>query len=779
MKKWKSASYLFLYVVLTLLTTNLARAQEMVDSSVRSEQALPLLVPQLSTDGLKLHHGVPPLVILADPNPAMQGLRAPWPSAALALASPEAAVSTFAFTFLGAGQQDLWGQACGLFPEEAKTAFQAAAAIWAHTVRSAVPITITACWATLESSNILGYSGGGLLLRDFSGTRRSTTWYAKPLANSLAGTELDPASQDMNITYNSGFPWYYGTDGNPPAGLYDLVTVAAHEIAHGLNFFGSAGYSGGTGSYGNGTGFPNIYDVFLESGDGTPLISYPNPSAALGTLLTSGDLWFDGVNATAANGGVPVKMYAPSTWAEGSSYSHLDYSTFAGTSNSLMVYALGSGSANHDTGTVTPGLLKDLGWILASDTFTLGGVVLAWDANGPPLEGAQVSIAGKSATTGSDGNFSIPGIPPGTYALTISKDGYDTYTNPAVVVDFDQRLLFLLTGPPCSLSGKVLIGNPTGPPLEGATVSVAGQSTLTDSTGSFGMTVARGGTYALSVSKQGYNFTVNTRFRLYSSQSGLVFSLVPFQTVFSMSGTVLAGSATGPALAGATVAIAGVTATTSSNGSFSITGIAAGSYTLSISRQGYLTATTSDYVIANDQSGLTFILTPVKPALYTMSGTVRQGSASGAPLEGTIVSIAGKTALTDCKGAFKIEKIPAGCYTLTLSRKGYLSTTMAGYVITGDQSKLVFSLLPVRPNYYTMSGTVVRGRASGPALDGATVTIAGKTDKTDRRGAFKITNIPSGRFTLTISKPGYFTSTITGYLINRDLKDLVFPLKSR
>jgi len=779
MKKWKSAPYLLLFIASIFLTANLVRAQEMIDFGLRSDLSLPVLAPQLSTDGLTLHHGVPPLVIFADPNPVMQGLHAPGPTAAQVLALPAAAASTFSFTFLDSGQQDLYGQACGVFPEEAKTAFQAAGAIWANTVRSAVPITVTVCWANLNSSSILGYSGGELSFRDFSGTPRSLTWFSKSLANSLAGTELDPSSQDMYITYNSGFTWYYGTDGNPPVGLYDLVTVAAHEIAHGLNFYGSAVYSNGTGGYGFGTGFPDIYDVFMKSGDGTPLISYPNPSTALGTLLTSGDLWFDGVNADAANGGMPVKIYAPPIWAGGSSYSHLDYSTFAGTPNSLMVYALGSGSANHSTGTVAPGMLKDLGWGLASDTFTLGGVVQAWDINGPPLEGALVSIAGKTATTGSAGNFSIPGILPGTYTLTISKAGYTTYTNPAFVLNFSQRSLFLLTGPPLSISGKVLIGSPTGPALEGASVSLAGQTALTDSAGAFSLAGLQGGTYALSVSKQGYNFSVNTRFPLYSDQSGLVFFLVPFQTAFSMSGTVLAGSAIGPALAGATVAIAGKAVTTSSNGNFSITGIAAGTYTLSISRDGYLTKTTSDYFIGNDQSGLIFFLTPVKPVRYTMSGTVRQGSATGAALEGATVSIAGKTALTDCKGTFKLEKIPAGSYTLTVSRKGYLTTTTTGYLIAGDQSRLVFFLLPVKPSYYTISGTVVRGRAGGPALDGATVAIAGKTDKTDRWGTFKIDHIPAGSYTLTISKPGYFTSTITGYVVNRNLDELVFVLKSR
>ena len=772
MEKWKSIPYLFFIILSILLPTNTVQAQDRYDFGVRSDLSLPVLAPQLSTDGLRLYHGVAPLVIFADPNPAMQGLRAAGPSAADAVALPEAATATFSITFLESGQQDLWGQSCGAFPEEAQAAFQAAAAIWANTVRSYVPITVTACWANLNSAYVLGYSGGGSLWRDFSNAPRSNTWYAKPLANSLAGADFDSSSQDMYITYNSGFAWYYGSDGNTPAGLYDLVTVAAHEIAHGLNFAGSASYSGGTGSYGYGTGFPNVYDVFMKSGDGTPLTSYGNPSSALGTLFTSGDLWFDGANADAGNGGAQVKMYAPSTWADGSSYSHLDYSTFAGTPNSMMVYAIGSGSANHSTGTVAPGILKDLGWRLASDTYILRGLVKNCDASGPPVQGALISIAGKTATTGSTGEFTIPGIPAGMNTLTISKAGFDTRTyNVDMFADYGGDALFTLTAN-YSLSGKVQ--SLTGPPLEGASVEIGGQSALTDSTGAFSLTgIPGGGTSDLSVSKAGYYYQVDTHYPLYSNQSGLVFTLTPIQ--YPMSGTVLAGSATGPALEGATVAIAGQTAMTNGAGAFSIPGISVGTYTLTISRTGYLTKTITNYVVSGAQSGLVFFLVP-SPTDFSMSGKVLAGSATGPALAGATVAIAGKTAVTDRSGTFKIAKIPAGSYTLTVSLKGYLTTTTTGYLIASDQSGLVFVLLPVRPNYYSISGTVVRGRASGPPLPGATVAIAGKTDPTDRRGTFEIDKIPAGSYTLTISRTGYITRTIKDYLINRNQDGLVFTL---
>jgi len=330
----------------------------------------PALEPSLSADGLTLYNGVPPLVIVVDPNPAMQGIQIPAEpevQAAIdaAVADPDAVNAAFSITYQAAGTEDPWHAVCQDFPAAAKTAFNTAAAIWTATLQSPVPITISACWSNLGSSTTLGYSGGAYIYRDFPGAPKPNTWYESSLANALHGSDLDSAKYDDYITYNSGFTWFYGTGGVVPADQYDLVTVAAHEIAHGLNFSGSAQYAGGEGSYGF-DGSPYIYDTFMEAFDGKKLTSYTNPSTDLGSLLTSGSLWFNGSNANAANGGSRVKMYAPSSWLKGSSYAHLD-EIFNGTVNDMMTYSVASGSANHNPGPVTKGLLKDLGWVLAGE----------------------------------------------------------------------------------------------------------------------------------------------------------------------------------------------------------------------------------------------------------------------------------------------------------------------------------------------------------------------------------------------------------------------------
>jgi hypothetical protein len=324
------------------------------------------LEPQLSSDGKTLFNAGPPLVYVADPNPPSERVRIAAPIDLLRLSA--SATATFAITYVPSAGTDPWGNVCSAFPEEAKAAFNAAAAVWSNILHSPAPITISACWTDMASSTTLGLCGGAPLKRDFHNAPRGNTWYNVSLANSLAGYDLNPSTFDMHITFNLNFTWYYGTDGNPPSSQYDLMSVALHEIGHGLNFLGTMQYSEGQGSWGA-SGYPNIYDTFMRDGSGNLLIDtgvYGNPSAALGNALTSNDIWFHGTNAMAANGGERVKIYAPSTWSTGSSYVHLDYTTFQGTVNRLMVFAIAAGVSTHDPGPLMRGLLKDLGWVITS-----------------------------------------------------------------------------------------------------------------------------------------------------------------------------------------------------------------------------------------------------------------------------------------------------------------------------------------------------------------------------------------------------------------------------
>ena len=251
------------------------------------------------------------------------------------------------------------------FTPQAQTAFQFAVDIWEGLLDSSVPITVDAAFTAL-APNVLGQAGANTVNRDFSGATQTGTWYSAALANSLAGTDLDTTSSDISAEFSNNFDWYYGTDGNVPTNQLSFVSVVLHELGHGLGFFGLMNNQSGNGSWGI-NGFPSIYDRFTENGSGQSLINtslFPNPSTTLGSQLTSNNIFFDGTNANAANGGNRVQLYAPTTWNGGSSYSHLG-EVFNNTPNALMTYSIGAGESILNPGPVTLGLFKDMGWKLA------------------------------------------------------------------------------------------------------------------------------------------------------------------------------------------------------------------------------------------------------------------------------------------------------------------------------------------------------------------------------------------------------------------------------
>jgi uncharacterized repeat protein (TIGR01451 family) len=255
----------------------------------------------------------------------------------------------------------------GVWDAAAQAAFQYAVDIWASQINSAVPIVVEAHWSSL-GPGILGSAGSEDWAHNFPGAPRPATWYPIALANALAGADLTAGVHEINARFNRDFSdWYFGTDGNTPISKWDFASVVLHELGHGLGFAGSmivdnACGGVGFGCWGWGSGEPFIYDRFTENGAGQQLITtFTNGSASLGSQLQSGSIFFDGPNTNAANGGNRAQLYAPGSWVQGSSYSHLD-EVFNNTPNALMTYSIDNGESIHDPGPVMRGMFQDMGW---------------------------------------------------------------------------------------------------------------------------------------------------------------------------------------------------------------------------------------------------------------------------------------------------------------------------------------------------------------------------------------------------------------------------------
>ena len=192
-------------------------------------------------------------------------------------------------------------------------------------------------------------------------------------------------------------------DANPASNQVDFVSIVLHELIHGLGFIDSFDIAedSSQGTFGVGENLiPVVYDIFLEDGSGSVLITFDNPSADLLAAMSGDDLFFGGPEAISANGGAPPKVFAPFPLLLGSSIAHWDEDTFpSGDPNALMTPFTGGGEANHDPGPNTIGLFRDLGYLNAMQPFTAQAdiLVVTYLSTGdvPNLAAADALIGGQ------------------------------------------------------------------------------------------------------------------------------------------------------------------------------------------------------------------------------------------------------------------------------------------------------------------------------------------------------------------------------------------------
>ena len=220
------------------------------------------------------------------------------------------------------------------------------------TINLRVEVTI----GNLGNTGTLGSSSAG-----FS-QRSDNLFYAAPLFNFLQGNDLAGATTSITISMNnnSTVNWGYGT-GAPGSGNYSWQTVVTHEILHSMGFYD--GVADNTGALAN-AGY-TIFDSLTVRNLAMPVnfTSYTTNADRLAAIL-SNDLFWNGAFGKAANGGAPVKLYAPATFESGSTYSHIDPSQ-TGIGGTLFP-ALDANVFFEGPTAVELGIMRDLGWSVSA-----------------------------------------------------------------------------------------------------------------------------------------------------------------------------------------------------------------------------------------------------------------------------------------------------------------------------------------------------------------------------------------------------------------------------
>ncbi|CAG7649828.1 hypothetical protein PAESOLCIP111_05960 [Paenibacillus solanacearum] len=210
-------------------------------------------------------------------------------------------------------------------------------------------------------------------------------------------------------------------------------------------------------------------------------------------------------------------------------------------------------------------------------------------------------------------------------------------------------------------------------------------------------------------------------------------------------------------LSGAAVMANGMSGMTDRHGNFTLTGVAAGTHTLTISAPGYDVYITSVNVISGQTAQLGRIdltLTPVPVTgvslhptelILTAGQAPQKLTATVQPADATnpaVTWLSSNPAIASVDSAGTVTPVAEGTATVTV-------TTVDG----SYNAHATVTVQPVPPTTGTVTGTVY-GIGDAP-IDGATASANGMSGTTDGYGKFIIGNIAPGAHTLTLTAPGY------------------------
>ncbi len=295
-----------------------------------------------------------------------------------------------------------------------------------------------------------------------------------------------------------------------------------------------------------------------------------------------------------------------------------------------------------------------------------------------------------------------------------------------------------------SLSGTV-----TGP--AGVSIALSGANTGTTNTavvnGTYSFTGLANGSYTVTPSFPGRTFTPVNRAVTIASANSTANDFTASIPTFSISGAV-----SGAIANGVTINLAGAatnTTVTAAGGTYTFTGLADGSYTVTPVLAGYSFSPASGSVTISGANSASTNFTATA-LTYTISGTV-----SGSVTSGVTVNLTGTTTAsttTVAGGTYSFSGLThGGNYTVTpsIANNTFAPTSINvnGIVANSTGNNFTASAVPT----FSLSGTI-----TGPYVEGVTVTLGnGASTTTATNGVYNFANLAAGTYTVTPALPGY------------------------
>ncbi len=522
----------------------------------------------------------------------------------------------------------------------------------------------------------------------------------------------------------------------------------------------------------NATGYGSK-TVFINLGDGASMtvdVQLNTSGVLRGTVRDSN------MNAIAS---AHISATSGTSYASGYSDGAGNYNIASGLDNglySVMVSRPGYISSFVQNVSISSGSTTVQDLILVPSA-TLQGYV--YDDEGVPVANATVRALNETlehgfamAFTNATGFYkmdgtTIGGLETGVYMVYGESNGYITRFYPGVIITTGSvNTMNLVLNRSVQFVGHVT--NAYGAPVSDAIVSFAseesesaGQS-LTDATGAYSVCknlVA--GTYSITVRAIGY--PIYTRTGIVASTGQVVIIDVQLGATGSITGIVknLSNSPVENVFVKAVsvASAASSSATTSSDGSYTLVGLPAGSYDVTFNAQplGYQTVTLENQLVTG--GNVTWLnITLSKPTFAIGRVLAEDGRAVEA-----YVNMSGEqsySVVSDSDGRFNITVLP-GTYAITVEAQDYIFASDGSFVVfEGEANVHNFTMIPFLRLLSPIDGEKLSNHTaliSGTTVAGASVTISVNGEVRD-----STTALGTGAFSASVVL-ATGTSTITVY----------------
>ncbi|WP_342045359.1 carboxypeptidase regulatory-like domain-containing protein, partial [Bacillus sp. OTU530] len=449
------------------------------------------------------------------------------------------------------------------------------------------------------------------------------------------------------------------------------------------------------------------------------------------------------------------------------------------TINNLIpgTYSVSSSSPNFSTG-VSGALIQAnqttiVNTQLQPNPGTLSGTVT--DNNGNLLSGSTVIVRDSSSSTivsstvtNNNGGYIVTNLAPGSYSVTASANNFQTNSSGAIINSNQTSIVnFSLSPNPASITGTIrnsITDDPiTGASIEIRIVNLSGSTIATAFTDPSGMYLVNNlapGTYGIIVNAP--NFQTNSATVTLSPGETKNVSVSLNPSPGGITGTITDAQA-GTPIAGAVIKITDAnnvliqSVLTGSQGNYSVTGLAPGSYNIIVSANGFQTGLTGAVVQAGTITSRDVALEENPGSII---GTVTPAIA-GAIIQlfsADNIFIASTSATPE--GLFQFNNITPSQYIITASAPNF-ATSIVGATVLPNQTTSVS--ITLQPNPATISGQITS--STGQPVKDAIIKILDANEtvigigSTDINGNYSIGNIPPGTFSVVVTAPNFSTVT--------------------